>query len=400
MAGNKFRNFRKKEEKEEENKADIWRDSEIIFKRDFQMLTKAFDASKYYSQTILKKGTILKAVDLAKNHNKFYLKVKYPDNNDNSAFGYIPFSDTNGESIFEKYERENQFSKKDNEDKKVWNYETYGFVKLGDANNNEKAEINEEDIKCHKNKNELMNKMISLMNDENSDNSSESTNNDSDKDISEKKKYLCGYYALAKEMEKEKKTEKKTENSNKPENNNNNSLDPTFERGVQVIVIPLSFDPKFLYRNHGVGHAFVRYFDRQKGIDKIIESNGNGSIGSISSLFGAGTNEIKFDDFKKEKLKEYKILKSEELTKNDIDFEGVKKALIDKYGEKCIRGHYEFKNNNCFHTASEVLNLFNKSSEEVKKYHEKYILSYLNQIESIWLDEDDDYLYIKFKWKL
>lgn len=57
MAGNKFRNFRNKEEETKE-KADedinIERDSNIILTTDYGILTKPKDDPKYHSKYILK----------------------------------------------------------------------------------------------------------------------------------------------------------------------------------------------------------------------------------------------------------------------------------------------------------------------------------------------------------
>ena len=67
------------------------------------------------------------------------------------------------------------------------------------------------------------------------------------------------------------------------------------------------------------GHVFIRYYDKKKGIDKIIESTSNKSI-----------NEIKFSDFKIEELKkfdDFNVLRDEELS-DEQDYEIVKILII------------------------------------------------------------------------
>jgi hypothetical protein len=154
------------------------------------------------------------------------------------------------------------------------------------------------------------------------------------------------------------------------------SLEPKYEKGIQVII--RAFDLRENIRKYldkelkvlvdiDIGHVFIRYYDKSKGIDKIIESI---KIGSI--------NEIKFSDFKKEdlmKFKYYKILMDEELFDGkDYDYDDIKNILIKKYKDKngvINKGKYNLLFNNCFDTVEEVLNYFGKSHDAIKKYRKK-----------------------------
>ena len=163
MAGNKFRNFRNKEEETKE-KADkdinIERDSNIILTTDYGILTKPKDDPKYHSKYILKKGTLAKVKDNVISNNIPFLKLFMPNE---SIFGYIPFKDKLGNNILEPYD----FFKNNKKDKKKIksNISTYGSIELGKAKlaNDENNQKSQEDIKCLKNSKELELKFIKLL---------------------------------------------------------------------------------------------------------------------------------------------------------------------------------------------------------------------------------------------
>ena len=192
MAGNKLRNVRNGGKKKVENEKDEWKDSEIVLKKDYQILKKPFDTPNNQSGITIKEGIIIKPVDFVNNHGRLYAKIKYPDNN---SLGYLPIIDTNGKPIFEKY-RKGVVDKK-NEKKKAWKYETCGSIKLDEAFN---YKMTEEDIKCNKNKDTLINRLIPFMLGE--DNSSECFTYENTSEI---KKAFAEYYVLVKEMEKKNK---------------------------------------------------------------------------------------------------------------------------------------------------------------------------------------------------
>lgn len=102
MAGNKLRNVRNGGKKKVENEKDEWKDSEIVLKKDYQILKKPFDTPNNQSGITIKEGIIIKPVDFVNNHGRLYAKIKYPDNN---SLGYLPIIDTNGKPIFEKYRK-------------------------------------------------------------------------------------------------------------------------------------------------------------------------------------------------------------------------------------------------------------------------------------------------------
>ena len=80
------------------------------------------------------------------------------------------------------------------------------------------------------------------------------------------------------------------------------SLEPKYDKGYQLIYRSLDFPfGKKIYNKYYAGHIFVRYYDKKKGIDKIIEST--------SYLFQF-KNEIIFKDFKKEELDIYDSIKN------------------------------------------------------------------------------------------
>ena len=153
MAGNKFRTFRKKEEKKEELEKDV----NVILKKDYEILTKPKEEKKYYSKQILKEGTIIKTCDIIKNEDNIYVKIVIKKN-DKVVFGYIASSDKNGNYNIEKYQATEKKEEKNNNSK----IEKYGTIKLSDAKI-ENEQKSQEDLNCLKNKDELMNKMISFM---------------------------------------------------------------------------------------------------------------------------------------------------------------------------------------------------------------------------------------------
>ena len=153
MAGNKFRTFRKKEEK----KNGLEKDINVILKKDYEILTKPKEEKKYYSKQILKEGTIIKTCDIIKNEDNTYVKIVIKKN-DKVIFGYIASSDKNGNYNIEKY----QATEKKEEKNSNSEIEKYGAIKLGDAKI-ENEQKSQEDLNCLKNKDELMNKMISFM---------------------------------------------------------------------------------------------------------------------------------------------------------------------------------------------------------------------------------------------
>ena len=110
-----------------------------------------------------------------------------------------------------------------------------------------------------------------------------------------------------------------------------------------------------IYKKLKISHIFIRYYDKEKGIDNIIESGISNKLLSIDNL-------IEFGEFKKEELEkyEYNVLQDEELS-DDISYETVKDILIKSYNKngECNRGRYEF-DNCCFHTSEDVMKLFGK----------------------------------------
>jgi len=135
-------------------------------------------------------------------------------------------------------------------------------------------------------------------------------------------------------------------------------LEPKYEKGIQVIYRPVVIicELNGIYKDE-IGHIFIRYYDKKKGIDKIIESIWN----KLKFI-----NEIKFSDFKIEELKnfnDFNVLQDEELS-DEQDYEIVKNILINKYKDKngiINRGEYSLLDNCCFQTVIETLILFGKS---------------------------------------
>ena len=173
----------------------------------------------------------------------------------------------------------------------------------------------------------------------------------------------------------------KKELKGKVEHNDQSSLlEPKYEKGIQVILRRLdcgSMKGRFLLWNN-IGHIFIRYYNKSKGIDKIIESVRNHRI-----------NEIRFYDFKKEvfirRFKYYKIIMDEGLSIGE-KFENIKNILIKKYIDKngiINRGKYSVLKNCCYDTVEEALILFKKSPEAVKRLHSEFFLPTFKSIRKI-----------------
>ena len=137
-------------------------------------------------------------------------------------------------------------------------------------------------------------------------------------------------------------------------------LEPKYEKGIQVIYRPVVSicEQTKIYKGE-IGHIFIRYYDKKKGIDKIIESTMNINKSKI-------INEIKFSDFKIEELKkfdDFNVLQDEELS-DEQDYEIVKNTLINRYKDEngiINKGEYSILDNCCFQTVIETLILFGKS---------------------------------------
>ena len=429
MAGNKFRNFRKEENpKEKEEK--IERNSKIILTKDYEILSKAKEDAKYRFNEFYKKGSIVNVLDIIKNAGMMYLKIQ--TKNKNNIFGYIPLKDNEGNYNVKKYEEKKE-EKKINKQ----NFETYGSIKLGDAkiSNNENIQKNNEDIQAYKKVDELKFKIIKFLgdemfekekkessdmnypssyhyslNDENdktqnepyhvedsfSTNESAQNNNTRNKVNPENISKYMNDNILPKEgsipVENEKSTiklivtvwryrqeikkiyQKKIELPNLP-------LEPKYEKGIQVIYRPL--DMKWYLKlttlhnqfyEGEFGHVFIRYYDKKKGIDKIIESTK--SEIKINNK-KKDINEIQFSDFKIENLTRFayfNVLQDEELS-DEHDYETVKNILINKYEDEngyINKGEYSLLDNCCFQTVIETLILFGKSPDLVQNiFNEK-----------------------------
>lgn len=217
---------------------------------------------------------------------------------------------------------------------------------------------------------------------------------------SSKKNYLVNCYLLKRELDKLDK-ERNLEEKSKFEIKNL-PLEPKYEKGFQVIYRPIKFlgiSMNHFFEKNGIGHKFVRFYDKKKGIDKIIESTWK---------FINFNNEIKFSNFKEEDLKNiYNVIQDEELTGEEDYYEMVVDILKKKYNKngKLIRGIYSLKDQCCFHTAEEVVTLFGKSGVYIKKLHEEKILPVdkrLDDILRVWraLSTDEEFPYdIKFKYE-
>lgn len=217
MAGNKFRNPRKKEEKKEGLEKGI----KAILKKDYEILTKPKEERKYYSKKILKEGTIVKTCDIIKNEDNTYVKIVIKIN-DKVVFRYISLFDKNGNYNIEKY----QATEKKEEKNSNSEIEKYGAIKLGDAKI-ENEQKSQEDLNCAKNKDELMNKMISLIGPNTSEINNESQESTDDSNnlspINEKEKESDNNKEGKKEnqedMKNKEKLKEKKPKINDPENN-------------------------------------------------------------------------------------------------------------------------------------------------------------------------------------
>lgn len=428
MAGNKFRNFRNKEKAKEKEKemTEIERNSNLILVKDYEILSKAKEDEKYYSKIIYKKGTKINVLDTIKNAGMMYLKI--PVKKNSLTFGYIALMDNEGNYNIKKSEEN-----KENKKLKKSNIETCGSIRLADAKigNKENSQKSQEDSNCYKKNDELMmNKVIPFLIGNNINQNEEETKESTDISIPSEpeinttkenkndpfyiedifstsesnvksdtipniskaedifnnlcylsndfmrrndnvynvKKNLANNYLLLKGIEKHqpKYCEKKLQNL---------SLDAKYQKGYQIIYRPLNFSlGNFLYEKVKAGHIFIRYYDKEKGIEKIIESIDNNGI-----------NEIKFNDFKIDDLKKfsfYNILQDEELSEEQ-DFERVKNKIIQKFKNKngvVSMGRYRKLSNNCFNTVLETLKLMGKSTKVVEKLRkdlEKELLEFL-----------------------
>jgi len=195
------------------------------------------------------------------------------------------------------------------------------------------------------------------------------------------KKNINSISFIETEKEEAKITLSKKELKGKVEHNGQNSLlEPKYEKGIQVILRRLdcgSMKGRFLLWNN-IGHIFIRYYNKSKGIDKIIESVRNHRI-----------NEIRFYDFKKEvfirRFKYYKIIMDESLSIGER-FENIKNILIKRYIDKngiLNRGKYSVLKNCCYDTVEEALILFKKSPEAVKRLHSEFFLPTFRSIRKI-----------------
>ena len=478
MAGNKFRTFRRKEDSKEKKKTDIEKDSNIILKKNYEILTKAKEDEKYRAKEVLKEGTIKRVIDIIQNEDNTYIKIL----NESKNIRYIAVYDNKGNYVIQKYK---SFQNKEEKNKHNSKIETYRSIRLCDAKI-ENDKNNEKDLNYFQKPNELMNKMIKFLGPEklistkdskesikntnnlsnlydnqgnniedksdpfcvndafNQNNRIENNNkkeiktdnnnknlklkeikntieikeNESISNISEqfcsisnkfcginttqnsldmnysKKNYLVNCYLLKRELdrlEKEKNIEEKSKFEIK-----NLPLEPKYEKGFQVIYRPLTILCKnYFFKEYGLGHIFVRYYDKKKGMDKIIES---------TLEFSFFNNEIKFSDFKEEDLHIYSVIQEEELTGEEDYYEKVVDYLKKKYNKngRLIRGSYALKDQCCFQNAEEVVTLFGKSSECIKKLHEEKILPVDKRLDAIlWgLNMDEEFPYnIKFNYE-
>ena len=413
MAGNKFRNFRKEENpKEKEEK--IERNSKIILTKDYEILSKAKEDAKYRFNEFYKNGSIVNVLDIIKNAGMMYLKIQ--TKNKNNIFGYIPLKDNEGNYNVKKYEEKKEEKKINKQNFETYGSIKLGDAKIS---NNENIQKNNEDIQAYKNVDELKHKIIkflrnemmrpmrmiekvkeessdikspsaydgnlnnendktqndpyhvedSFSTNESTQNNSKNINNTGNKVNQENiSKYMNDNILPKKEdsitvaneknivmkivtrryYEEIKKIYQKIELPNLP-------LEPKYEKGIQVIYRPLDLKGLNKLYKWEIGHIFIRYYDKKKGIDKIIESTSNKSI-----------NEIKFSDFKIEELKkfdDFNVLRDEELS-DEQDYEIVKNTLINRYKDEngiINKGEYSFLDNCCFQTVIETLILFGKS---------------------------------------
>lgn len=424
MAGNKFRKFReekKSEEKKEEEANNIKRNSNVMLTKNYSILLKAKEDQKYRSNFLFKEGTIVNVLDIINNMGSMYLKI--PMKNNDLTFGYIKLKDDEGNNNVKKLEEKKE--KKIDKPKR----EICHSIRLGDAEKigTEKKQKSQEELNCEKRSKEfleniaipliplIVDKSLNQKNEEEQDSTDISTtlDNEGNNPFNEKEnKPFDDEQCFKTEKTKEKtdgnKNETKYENpstkfclGNESNINQNSipdlkrklanvysmkkffkeqggnhggspSLEPKYERGFQVIIRRFNYDEyeniqKYLVKID-IGHIFIRYYDKSKGIDKIIES-----------IEKNGINEIMFSDFKKEdlmKFKYYKILMDEELIDGkDYDYDDIKNMLIKKYKDKngvINKGKYSILFNNCYDTAKEILDLFGKP-RHIKNIIKRYL---------------------------
>ena len=414
MAGNKFRNFRK-EENSKEKEEKIERNSKIILTKDYEILSKAKEDAKYRFNEFYKKGSIVNVLDIIKNAGKKYLKIQ--TKNKNNIFGYIPLKDNEGNYNVKKYEEKKEEKKINKQNFETYGSIKLGDAKISNNENIQKnnediqAYKNVDELK-HKIikflRNEMMRpmRMIEKVKEESSDIKSPSAydgnlNNENDKTQNDPY-HVEDSFSTNESTQNNSKNINNTGNKVNPENfskymndnilpkkedsitvaNEKNivmkivtrryyeeikkiyqkielpnlPLEPKYEKGIQVIYRPVVSicEQTKIYKGE-IGHIFIRYYDKKKGIDKIIESTSNKSI-----------NEIKFSDFKIEELKkfdDFNVLRDEELS-DEQDYEIVKNTLINRYKDEngiINKGEYSFLDNCCFQTVIETLILFGKS---------------------------------------
>ena len=418
-----------KNEKEENN--NVERNKNVVLTKDYNILIKAKEEKRYHSEQIYHEGTITKVIDIIENENMKFVKIETKQNN-KLTFGYIAVKDKNGNFNVQTFES-NGINLEEKKPLKynleTYGSIKLGDAKLS---NNENTQNNQEDLNSHKKNDELMKKMIYFLTEKSNEGEKEISNpnngpqfpkfnndlknkNNHFKDeenlkvdepkikdnipklskinsndliysfisksniyvksnkinldsFSDKKKHLVNNYLAIKKL-------KNNKELNKTTNNNielpNLPLEPKHKKGVQVIYRPISWLKwaPFIYKKFKIGHIFIRYYDKEKGTDNIIESGSSNKLLSIDNL-------IEFGEFKKEELEkyEYNVLQDEELS-DDISYETVKDILIKSYNNngECNRGRYG-RYNCCFQTAEEVMKLFGKSGEFIKQLHEEKIL--------------------------
>ena len=437
MAGNKFRNARK--EKKEEELSNTPKNSKVVLTKDYEILSKAKEDPKYLSKYALKQGTVVNVLDTIKNMGLMYLKIPLMKND--LTFGYIKAKDSEGNNNFRKYEEEKEQKKTDKP-----NIEKCHSIRLGDAKipNNGSNQKSQEELNCEKRNIEFMDNiviplLINIVPSENIEEEQKSTdistnldNQDNSNIENENDPFneeLCSPEKKVKQKSEEKKNgpgEKKSSKNpsclNKtsgseirtkstPEiknklseiyllkkdldekvKNRNSSLEPKYEKGFQVILRRLNFNEtssRFLLFNN-IGHIFIRFYDKKNGIDIIMESTKKKLINEKDAI-----NEMQFNAFKKEdlmKFKDFMIVMEEELSENE-DFKKIKEILIKKYKDKngnINRGKYSVFNNCCYDTVEEILILFGKSPDAVKKLRREFFLPSIKLYNEL---KNDDSIY-------
>ena len=126
MAGNKFRTFRRNEDSKEQKKTDIEKGSNIILKKNYEILTKAKEDEKYRAKEVLKEGTIKRVIDIIQNEDNTYIKIL----NESKNIRYIALYDNKGNYIIQKHK---SFPNKEEKNKHNPKIETYRSIRLCDA---------------------------------------------------------------------------------------------------------------------------------------------------------------------------------------------------------------------------------------------------------------------------